>query len=273
MATRIKPSRFVAPLAGDRKSPTLVRSELVGTLCRSPLHSEELGIRLASRQERQYFLWFLASLLFGARISATIARNTFHSFVRHRLTTPQSILSAGWDFLVNPIMREGGYVRYDGRKSTQVLRDCEKLTTEYGGGLTRLHEVARDSRDLERRLLEFHGIGPVTVNIFLRELRPYWSKADPAPLPRIALLARSLGVDLAGIRRKSMRFARLEAGLIRISRHGERAANGSTDAVRPRNSRRRNDRPGDRLISSSHSMAPRTRPRRSPAGLRASRTR
>jgi hypothetical protein len=64
------------------------------------------------------------------------------------LTTPREILAAGWDFLVNPVMREGGYVRYDGRKSTQILH----------------------------------------------------------------------GISLDGYRRKSMTFARIEAGLLR-SRH------------------------------------------------------
>jgi len=46
---------------------------------------------------------------------------------------------------VSTIMHEGGYVRYDGRKSTQVLRDCETLITDYGGSLRRLHDSARDS--------------------------------------------------------------------------------------------------------------------------------
>jgi hypothetical protein len=35
---------------------------------RSPLYSEELGIGLAKRSDAEYFRWFLASLLFGARI-------------------------------------------------------------------------------------------------------------------------------------------------------------------------------------------------------------
>ncbi len=98
-----------------------------GALKQSQLYSEELGIDLSQETDSAYFRWFLASLLFGARISETIAKNTFRAFVRHGLTTPAKIVSAGWDFLVVPVMREGGYVRYDGRKSTQVLRDCETL--------------------------------------------------------------------------------------------------------------------------------------------------
>jgi len=67
----------------------------------------------------------------------------------------EKIVAAGWDFLVHPVMRDGGYVRYDGRKSTQVLRDCEGLIAHYGGSLGRLHEAARDAPDLEQGLLTF----------------------------------------------------------------------------------------------------------------------
>lgn len=193
---------------------------------RSPLYSEELGIDLGGGEDEQYFRWFLASLLFGGRISERIARRTYEAFDRHRLTTPQAIIAAGWDFLVNPIMREGGYVRYDGRKSDQILRDCRTLSDEYGGSLWRLHERSRNGADLEARLLEFHGVGPVTANIFLRELRPFWPKADPSPLPVLRPLAERLGIDLAAYPRKTLTFARIEAGLVRM-RHRKRRKSGT----------------------------------------------
>jgi len=189
---------------------------------RSLLYSEELGIDLALRTDAAYFRWFLASLLFGARISETTAKNTYRAFTRHGLTTPSRIIGAGWDFLVNPVMREGGYVRYDGRKSTQVLRDCEMLLSEYRGSLRRLHDSARDPHDLEDRLLAFYGVGPVTANIFLRELRPFWAKADPDPLPIVKKLATKVKIDLARCKRKSLAFSRLEAGLIRWRRGSSR---------------------------------------------------
>lgn len=61
-------------------------------------------------KREEYFRWFLASLLFGGRIGEAIARHTYQAFCRHQLTNPRDILKAGWDFLVDPIMREGGYV-------------------------------------------------------------------------------------------------------------------------------------------------------------------
>src|SRR3972149_11673546 len=96
-------------------------------LKRTQLYSEELSIDLRRGSDKEYFKWFLASLLFGGRISETIARITYQTFVRHKFLTPRKILKAGWPFLVSTIMREGGYVRYDGRKSSQILRDCETL--------------------------------------------------------------------------------------------------------------------------------------------------
>ncbi len=187
-------------------------------LKRSPLFSEELGIDLASGDEDQLFRWFLASLLYGGHIGEAIARRTYQAFSRHDLTTPRGILAAGWEFLVNPIMREGGYVRYDFSKSEQILRDCQTLVDEYDGRLWRVHELARDNGDLEARLLAFYGIGPVTANIFLRELRPFWPKADPSPLPVVTAVAHRLGFDLSRMRRKTLSFVRIEAGLIRMRR-------------------------------------------------------
>ena len=192
-------------------------------LAKTELYSEELGIALRTRQDREYFKWFLASLLFGGRISETIAKNTYRAFARHQLLTPRAILAAGWDFLVNPIMREGGYVRYDGRKSTQVLRDSEALVEEYASSLKKLHDVAANSSDLEARLRAFFGVGPVTVNIFLRELRPFWRKARPQPLPAVRRLAVEYGVDLDRLDPATIRYARIEAGLIRARHVAPRA--------------------------------------------------
>lgn len=190
-------------------------STTIRALKTTPLYSEELGIDLGAGKDSEFFKWFLASLLFGGHISETIAVHTYGAFRRHRLLRPQRILRAGWSYLVNPIMREGGYVRYDGRKSTQILRDCETLLADYRGSLTELHTRARDPGDLEDRLQDFYGVGPVTTNIFLRELRPYWKKADPDPLPVVHERAAAYGVDLDAFGRKTLTFARIEAGLIR----------------------------------------------------------
>jgi hypothetical protein len=190
----------------------------IESLAKTLLYSEELGINLPVNRDKEIFKWFLASLLFGARITETIAKNTYRAFERHGLLDPKKILGSGWDFLVNPIMSQGGYVRYDGRKSTQILTDCEWLLEHYGGSLTQLHRLAKDSKDLESKLLDFYGVGEITANIFLRELRPYWKKADPDPLALVKAVAKKYGIDLGRYDRKSLLFCRIEDGLIRSRR-------------------------------------------------------
>lgn len=182
-------------------------------LKKSKLYSEELGIDL-SKGEEEIFKWFLASILFGRRISEEIAKRTYRTFEKYNILSPEKIIEAGWDELVG-ILDEGGYVRYDFSTATRLLEICEELLDRYGS-LSKLHESAKDEKDLEKKLLAFKGIGSVTVNIFLRELRPFWEKANPDVLPLVKKYAEDMGIDLDKIDRKSMTFARIEAGLIRL---------------------------------------------------------
>ena len=185
-------------------------------LKRSKLYSEELGIELKKNNDREIFKWFLASILFGSRITEIIAKNTYKTFEKYNLIEPAKILKAGWDFLVNPIMREGGYVRYDFKTSTQILKNCNTLKNEYDGSLKKLHNKAESNKDLENRLIGFYGIGPVTTNIFLRELRPFWEKSNPEPLPIVKEIAEVFKIEISEYDRKSLEFIRIEAGLIRL---------------------------------------------------------
>lgn len=141
-----------------------------------PSYSEELGLDLRKPEDR--FKWFLASILFARRISSEIAKRTFRRFIEEGLDTPESILRAGWNKLVE-VLDSGGYVRYDFSTASNLLEIVRKPEEEYGG-LEELHERAEDPNDLERKLMEFRGIGPVCVNIFLRELRESGAKRDPS---------------------------------------------------------------------------------------------
>jgi len=66
--------------------------------------------------------------------------------------------------------------------SRVIVGNRETLINKYNGSLTKLHREAENDEDLENKLANFYGIGPVTENIFLRELRPFWEKSDPKPL-------------------------------------------------------------------------------------------
>ncbi|MEM2866705.1 MAG: hypothetical protein QW098_06175 [Candidatus Hadarchaeales archaeon] len=168
-------------------------------------YPEELGLDLRKPEDR--FKWFLASLLFGRRISAGIALRTFREFERRGYTTPGRILEAGWTRLVKAL-DEGGYVRYDFSTADKLLEICKKLKEE--GGLERLHASAKDPEDLMGKLTEFKGIGPTTASIFLRELRGIWEKADPPLSPLAREVAEKLGI------RGERRMREMEPRLVRL---------------------------------------------------------
>jgi len=136
-----------------------------------PLYSEDLGIDLTTSSGR--FRWFVASILFGARISEQIAANTYQCFENAGIVdAPDKIIGAGWDRLVE-VLDAGGYVRYDFSTATKLLDIMSTLQQNYTS-LENLYHQASDTRDLEKRLQEFRGIGTATVQIFLRELREVW---------------------------------------------------------------------------------------------------
>lgn len=180
-----------------------VRGKLLGLTT----HSQELGLDL--RQPEDRFKWLLASMLFAKRIPAGTAMATFRQFEGAGLTSPEAIVAAGWNKLVE-ILDAGGYVRYDFSTASTLLEAMDKLLKRYGA-LEKLHDRAADSRDLERRLQELKGIGPVATNIFLRELRPIWSKANPAPSPLSLAVARKLGLAESDVKLPGM-----EAALVRV---------------------------------------------------------
>jgi endonuclease III len=153
-------------------------------------YSEELGLDLKKPEDR--FKWFLASVLFAKRISADIAKRTYRRFIEEGLTTPEAILEAGWGRLVE-VLDSGGYVRYDFSTATNLIKIMEELKTKYGS-LEELYAKASSPEDLERRLQEFKGVGPVAVNIFLRELRGVWDKAKPKPSKMSVETAQRIGL-------------------------------------------------------------------------------
>lgn len=134
------------------------------------IEAHNLGIDLASRQESEYFKWFLACLLFGKPIQQGVAKRTYDEFVKEGLTTPEAILQAGWDKLVE-VLDRGHYVRYDFSTATKLLDVCKTLKENYGT-ITNLLTQAQTLDELSSRLHAFKGIGPKTAEIFLRDIAP-----------------------------------------------------------------------------------------------------
>ena len=171
-------------------------------------YSQELGLDLKTEKDR--FKWFLASVLFAKRISSEVAKRTYREFEKEGIVTAESIIEAGWDKLVE-VLDSGGYVRYDFSTASNLLEVAASLIDKYGS-LEALHTQSKDSRDLEKRLLEFKGVGPTAVNIFLRELKAVWEKAKPQLSP----LAREAASRL-GLGEEELELPTMESALVRLN--------------------------------------------------------
>jgi len=156
--------------------------------------STALGVNLKDSDSQEVFKWFLASILFGARISEKIVINTYKEFEKRKVLSAAAILKTGWDGLVQ-ILDSGGYVRYDFKTATKLLQIMQDLKENYNGDLNQLHKKSKDPSELERNLKGLgKGIGEVTVNIFLRELRGIWEKAEPYPSDLVVMASKKSGL-------------------------------------------------------------------------------
>lgn len=136
--------------------------------------AKELGLNVSSGDEKDVFKWFLASFLFGKRIQQDIAVETYRVIVeKHDRDTPRKLCNCSWQELVD-MLGEGNYTRYDESTADRLLELCRKLNEEYGGEVGQIHQASENRQELEQRLREFKGIGPKTVEIFMREAAKRW---------------------------------------------------------------------------------------------------
>jgi len=168
------------------------RTDLVRRLVASGgRFSTALGIDVEGG-EAEIDRWFLAATLFGARIPTTIAERTFLVLDEAGVTVATA-RAFTWDDLV-ALLDRGGYVRYDYKTATRLHALCNVLGEHYGGRVCAIPDNARTASELEKALDDLPGWGPVTVGVFLRELRGVWTLAAPALDPRAAACARHLGL-------------------------------------------------------------------------------
>jgi len=187
------------------------------------MFSVELGIDLGAT-EQELARWFLAATLFGTRIPASVAMRTF-AVLDEAGVTLAGARHAEWNALVD-LLDTGGYTRYDYRTATRLQELSEVVDARYGGQVGAIGRRARTAVELEAALDALPGWGPVTVGVFLRELRGVWVLADP-PLGRLAAMAgRHLhilgpGAELSRLRTVSaaagIDLRDLECALVRLS--------------------------------------------------------
>ncbi len=182
-------------------------------------YSEMLGIDLR-KGDSAYMKWFIAAFLYAKPIREESATKTYRVFEAHGLTNPEAIKKAGWNRLVE-LLGKGGYRRYDDSTADRLLAIADHLLKEYDGKLSRLYEESKDEQDLEQRIQALgKGIGPVTVEIFLRDMQKVWPKADPPLVPDVEKAAAALGIrDLKRYAHENeIDIVRLETALHRHAR-------------------------------------------------------
>ena len=133
------------------------------------ISASDLGIHLKHDDEDALFKWFIASFLMGKRIQADIAAQAYRVIVvKHARDTARKIGNCTHRELVS-MLGQARYVRYDETTAARLLSLSKKMTDEYAGRMLNIHAASEDRQAFEKRLSEFEGVGPKTVEIFMRD--------------------------------------------------------------------------------------------------------
>lgn len=121
------------------------------------------------------FRWFLLVFMLGKPIQSTVAVKTWKVFINHGLTNPWAILDLP-EAKLTSYLRAGGYTRYQ-HVMTRSLRICmDQLIKDYDGSLMYALSLAETPEELSKILQKFHGVGPKTAEIFMREIDEYFDR-------------------------------------------------------------------------------------------------
>jgi hypothetical protein len=205
-----RPSGQVRPRASAGRRPRDRRTRiLLRKLGALPTYAEQLGLDVANPSD--WFPWFMSASLFAKPIALTTAHRTSALLLRSGIRTPTTVEQTGWDGLVR-LLDQGGYVRYDFSTADKLLGIAESLRDP-----ETLRVLAREPSyaKVEDRLTHIRGVGPKTVEIFLRDLQGSWRSS--APWSREARrAARRLGLGLAALPLTASGRRRVENGLVRV---------------------------------------------------------
>lgn len=124
--------------------------------------------------------WALAATLFGTRISAKIAERTFSVLDAAGIHTISQAGRSERARLIE-LLDAGGYARYDFRTAERLHAIAQALDADDGRVTSLLNQPPQE---LASALHALPGWGPVTVGLFLRELRGVRPGIEPPIDPR-----------------------------------------------------------------------------------------
>ena len=123
------------------------------------------------------FRWLLASFLMGKRIRATVAVQAYRILVDQQgLDTPIKLAQTSHSTLVK-LLGQAGYARYDESTARRLHALGNKVEVELAAQLEALREGS-NAEGFKRWLLSFEGVGPKTVEIFMREGLAHLTKLE-----------------------------------------------------------------------------------------------
>jgi endonuclease III len=110
-----------------------------------------------------------SDFLMGKRIQGDIAVQAYRVIVeKHGRDTARKLGGCSHRQLVS-MLGEARYVRYDESTAERLLSLSTKLLDEYDGRIGNIQAVCVDRPAFEKRLEAFDGVGPKTVEIFMRD--------------------------------------------------------------------------------------------------------
>lgn len=131
--------------------------------------AQDLHVALHKADDASLFKWLVASFLMGKRIRADIAAEAYRVIVeKYQRDTPRKLANCRHTELV-AMLGEAGYARYDESTADRLVALAKQLIDQYEGKVSRMHEASTDRSEFEQRLGSFKGIGPKTIEIFMRE--------------------------------------------------------------------------------------------------------
>lgn len=140
--------------------------------------ADDAGITLTD-EPKPLFQLLVLSLLLSTRISADIATRAAHELFHAGWRTPRALAAAPRPDVIAALKR-AHYSRYDETKATELRDAAERVEQEYRGDVRAVAETSGGPAGVAAAALEeFHGIGPVGADIFLREVQDVWPWVAP----------------------------------------------------------------------------------------------